>query len=125
MSAPRLPVRASANFRRNLERIDAFLEPAAATGAFQSLVSRLAEEIVPTLEQFPELGAEFLGRAPLSVEGRALFVKVVSLLGSPASLRQLVIGDYIVLYAVRRDAIHLLAIRHHRELSFDFMGHWP
>jgi hypothetical protein len=29
------------------------------------------------------------------------------------------------LYRIEDRAIDLLAIRHHRELSFDFAGHWP
>lgn len=125
MTARRRPVRATENFRRNLERIEAFLDSARAPQEFKSLLGTLSMEIVPDLERFPEIGADFLGRAPLSVEGKALFAKVAKLLGPEASLRQMVRGDYILLYALRKDAIYLLAIRHHRELSFDFAGHWP
>lgn len=125
MSSRRRPVRVARNFQRNLERIETFLESAEVAQEFDNLVKALADDVIPALERFPEIGAEFLGRAPLSAEGRALFAKVVSLLGPDASLRQLVRGDYIVLYVVRKDAIYLVAIRHHRELSFDFPGHWP
>jgi hypothetical protein len=125
MSVRRLPVRATANFQRSLERIEAFLDSAQASTEFDAVVQRLVDDIVPTLGRYPELGADFLGRAPLSTDGRVLFAKVASLLGPASSLRQLVTGDYILLYAVRKEAVYLLAIRHHRELSFDFMGHWP
>ena len=125
MSVRRRAARATANFRRGLERIESFLAAADASREFESLIHRLSEDIVPTLERFPDIGADFLGRAPISAEGRALFAKVASLLGPESSLRQFVFGDYIILYAVRPDAIYLLAIRHHRELSFDFTGHWP
>ena len=125
MSPRRRAAKATANFRRSLERIESFLAAADAPREFESLVHRLSEDIVPTLEKFPDIGADFLGRAPLSAEGRALFAKVASLLGPGTSLRQFVFGDYIILYAARPDAIYLLAIRHHRELSFDFTGHWP
>lgn len=121
----RRAARATANFRRGLERIESFLAAADASREFESLIHRLSEDIVPTLERFPDIGADFLGRAPISAEGRALFAKVASLLGPETSLRQFVFGDYIILYAVRPDAIYLLAVRHHRELSFDFTGHWP
>lgn len=125
MTLRRLPVRATANFRRSLERIEAFLEAAQAGPEFDALVDRLANEIVPALSRFPELGADFLGRAPLSAEGKSLFAKVASLAGVGTSVRQFVTGDYILLYAVRKEAVYLLAVRHHRELSFDFKGHWP
>lgn len=125
MTSRRLPVRATANFGRSLARIEAFLEEAGASGEFDALVARLADEIVPALARFPELGADLLGRAPLSAEGKALFAKVASLAAGETSVRQFVTGDYLLLYAVRKEAVHLLALRHHRELSFDFKGHWP
>lgn len=125
MSSRRCTIRSSANFRRNLDRIRAFLDSAEAPGAFVALVGRLAEETVPTLERFPEIGADFLDRAPASADGRALFAKVASLLGPGASLRQYILGDYVILYRLEGFSVDLLAIRHHRELSFDFAGHWP
>ncbi len=118
-------VRATANFGRNLEQIEAFLAGAGAPKEFDRLLRSLADEVIPDLERFPEFGADFLGRAPLSADGRARFAKVLALLGPEASLRQLIRGDFIVLYAIGPDGIHLLAIRHHRQLSFDFPGHWP
>lgn len=125
MSIRRRPVRVTANFRRNLARVEAFLDSAGASEEFEKLLRILSAEIVPDLERFPEIGADFLGRAPLSVDGKALFAKVAKLLEPEDSLRQLVRGDYILLYALRKEAIYLLAVRHHRELSFDFAGHWP
>lgn len=118
-------VRGAANFRRNLERIEAFLQEAGAPLEFDAILRRLAEEIVPSLERFPEMGAEFLERAPLSTDGKVLFARVAALLGPGDSLRQLVIGDYVLLYLLRAECVDLLSIRHHRELSFDFAGHWP
>jgi hypothetical protein len=50
---------------------------------------------------------------------------MVALAGPNAEVRQLIEGDYIVLYLVRGDSVFLLSIRHHRELSFDFSAHWP
>jgi hypothetical protein len=31
---------------------------------------------------------------------------------------------YLVLYAQIGEHIHLLSIKHHRQLSFDFEAHW-
>jgi len=40
-------------------------------------------------------------------------------------LREYVLKDYLLLYALIDGAtIILLSIRHHRQLSFDFEGHW-
>lgn len=118
-------VRATANFRRNLEEVEAFLAELEAPQSFEALLERIASEIVPNLERFPEIGAEFLSRAPLSAEGHALFEHAAALLGREISLRQLVAGNYVLLYAVRKDSVYLLSIRHHRQLSFDFAAHWP
>lgn len=125
MSTGRCVIRASANFRSNLDRIRVFLDSAHAPGEFTRLVERLAVETVPTLERFPAIGADFLDRAPASADGKALFAKVASLLGTGAVIRQYIQGDYVILYREKGRAIDLLAIRHHRELSFDFAGHWP
>jgi hypothetical protein len=125
VTARRRPVRATANFRRNLDRIEVFLESAGAPQEFDRLLLELSLNIIPDLERFPEIGADFLHRAPLSAEGKALFARVVTLLEPAASLRQLVRGDYILLYELREDGTCLIAIRHHRQLSFDFAGHWP
>lgn len=113
------------NFDRNLAAIREFLSTAGATNAFADLVRRLGAEVIPNLRRFPELGADFLARAPLSTDGLALFEEVVKAAGPGSHVRQLIDGDYIILYLVKGDAIYLLAIRHHRQLSFDFMGHWP
>ena len=40
-------------------------------------------------------------------------------------LREYLLDDYMVLYAQFGALIYLLAIRHHRQLSFDFHSLWP
>lgn len=125
MSKRRVKVFVTANFERNLEEIREFLTAAGADAAFAALITRLSTELVPMLEQFLDLGADFASRAPVSLDGQALFERVVKLAGASADLRQLIEGDYIVLYLVRGDSLFLLSIRHHRQLSFDLSGHWP
>jgi hypothetical protein len=71
------------------------------------------------------LGTDFLAKAPLSVKGRAMFERIAMQAGPTLSIRQLTDGEYLLLYAVEADAVTLLAIRHHRQLSFDFNSHWP
>jgi len=41
-----------------------------------------------------------------------------------ASVREVIVDDYLVLYAVRSTNVHLPSIKHHRQLSFDLKGHW-
>ena len=113
------------NFDRNLAAIRDFLLAAGVQAAFGELVERLAAEVIPNLQRFPALGADFLARAPLSADGIALFEKVVKSAGPGSQVRQLIDGDYLILYLVRGDEVFLLSIEHHRQLSFDLMGHWP
>ena len=78
------------------------------------------------MQRFPGLGSDFLEKAPLSVKGQALFEEVARVAGSAdAQVRQLVEGDYLLLYMVEGQSIYLLSIKHHRQLSFDFPAHWP
>jgi plasmid stabilization system protein ParE len=121
----RVAARVTANFERNLDDIRAFLSVADAKQEFDRLIAHLVDEIVPALEQFPNLGTDFLAKAPLSVKGRALFERVAKRAGAEISIRQLSEGEYILLYAVQAEAVVLLSIRHHRQLSFDFKAHWP
>jgi hypothetical protein len=113
------------NFDRNLAAIGDFHAAAGASAALGELVGRLASEVIPNLQRFPALGADFLARAPLSADGIALFEKVVKAAAPGSQVRQLIDADYLILYLVRADTVYLLSIMHHRQLSFDLMGHWP
>lgn len=113
------------NFDRNLAAIRDFLASAGASAAFGELVKRLAAEVIPNLQRFPDLGADFLTRAPLSADGLALFEEVVKAAGPGSHVRQLIDADYLILCLVKGGTFYLLAIKHHRQLSFDLMGHWP
>jgi ParE toxin of type II toxin-antitoxin system, parDE len=118
-------VRLTANFERNLAAVGEFLSAEGAQHAFEALVARLEARTIPALERFPDIGAAFTAKAPLSREGRLLFEQMVALSGAAGEVRQLVEDDYVILYLVRGTSIFLLSIKHHRQLSFDFAGHWP
>ena len=104
-------VKITANFERNLASIRE--------------VAHLNDRVIPAVERFPDIGADFAARAPLSREGQFLFDRLVALAGPDAEVRQWIEGDYVILYLVRGGSIFLLSIKHHRQLSFDFGGHWP
>jgi len=41
-----------------------------------------------------------------------------------SELREYILGDYLVLYLVEANDVTLLAIKHHRQLSFDLPMFW-
>lgn len=121
-------VRFTANFERNLEGIEQFLRELEAPQAFDGLLDELLETVIPNLERFPEMGRPFLARQPRSVETSnalaTLRAKLSALTQDADTLREYVLKDYLLLYALIGGTIYLLAIGHQRQLSFDFDGHW-
>lgn len=126
--AKKLAVKFTANFERNLEGIELFLTEVGAPQAFDGLLDELLETVIPNLERFPEMGRPFMARQPRSVETTnalaALRAKLSALTPDANALREYALKDYLLLYAAIGGTIDLLAIRHQRQLSFDFEGHW-
>ncbi|MDD5248609.1 MAG: type II toxin-antitoxin system RelE/ParE family toxin [Rhodocyclaceae bacterium] len=124
----KLVVRLSANFDRDLSDIERFLTEADAPRAYDALLDELLATVIPNLERFPGMGRPFFSRVARSVETtnalEALRVKLSTLTPDPEGLREYIMDDYLVLYAQIGGSIHLLAIKHHRQLSFDFKSHW-
>lgn len=125
----RITVKLTANFERNLADIEQFLFQAEAPQAFDGLLDELLDTVLPNLERFPGLGRPFFNRAVGSAEAtnaiaasQAKLAAVVG--GSGSSLREYVMAHYLVLYVQAGDTLYLLSIKHHRQLSFDFEGHW-
>lgn len=111
-------------FERNLEEIEQFLADHDAPTTFRALLAEVLETLAPNLERFPDLGADFLARPPQSVQGAARIESLRGRLGRATTLREDIAGDYLILYATRDEHVWLLAIRHHRQLSYDFRMHW-
>ena len=125
----RLNVKLTVNFERNLADIERFLTEAEAPHAFDGLLDELLGTVLPNLETFPGLGRPFFNRAVGSAETSnaiaALQARLAAAMGSSvASLREYVMSHYLVLYVQVDDTLFLLSIKHHRQLSFDFEGHW-
>lgn len=74
------------------------------------------------------MGRSSFARQPRSVEttnaSTILSTKLSALTPDKDALREYVLKDYLLLYALVGGAVYLLAIRHQRQLSFDFAGHW-
>ena len=126
--AKKLVIKFTANFEKNLVEIERFLTESDAPRAYDALLDELLETVLPNLERFLELGRPFMLRQPRSVETTnalaALRAKLLALTTDSEAQREYVLTEYMLLYAQIDSAIYLLAIRHHRQLSFDFEGHW-
>jgi plasmid stabilization system protein ParE len=121
-------IKLTANVEKNLADIERFLTEAEAPRAYDGLLDELLETVIPNLERFPDMGRPFMLRKPRSVEADTSLVTLrskMSALGmGPDALREYVLKDYLLLYAQVDQAIYLLALRHQRQLSFDFERHW-
>ena len=125
----RVTIKLTANFERNLVDIEQFLTEAQAPQAFDGLIDELLGTVLPNLERFPELGRPFFNRSVGSAEATnataALKANQAALVGtSLTSLREYVMSRYLVLYVQVEGTLFLLSIKHHKQLSFDFEGHW-
>ncbi len=122
MGGKRLPVVVAANFDRNLDSLREFLKES--PRVYDDLLDHLFQTVIPNLERFPDLGRDFLARAPGSSDVLVALDHLQRHLPADSSLREYIFGDHLVLYVRTADRIFLLSIRHHRQLSFDLRGHW-
>ena len=124
MSLPHT-VHLTANFERNLADVAQFLEAAQAPQAFDAVLDELLETVVPNLERFPDMGRRFLSRPLRSIEASNALAKLQQQLAAIAQdgeIREYVMAHYLVLYAHFDSRVYLLSIRHHKQLSFDFLA---
>lgn len=116
-------IRLTANFESNLEGIRTFLEEDGRGKVFRELLHDLETTLLENLERFPELGRDFLARTPGSAETSRALEKLVHRLAG-RRIREYLLGDFLVLYLDDGRTLHLLTIRHHRQLSYDLFSHW-
>jgi ParE toxin of type II toxin-antitoxin system, parDE len=121
--AKKINIKLTANFERNLEEIAAFLSTANAECAYDNLLDALTETLIPNLENFPALGRPFMNRPVCSVEVSNALARLNKQL-QDGELREYLLDNYMVLYAQFGSVIYLLSIKHHRQLSFDFLSLW-
>ena len=128
-----LEVRYTANFETNLQSIEIFWADNKFPAGYDRLLDELIDTVVTNLERYPHLGRSFMNRRPESVEAQVqlerLQVKMAAY-AQPADMREYVMADYVVLYAVMDatvalpSVIHLVSIKHHKQLSFDLERLW-
>jgi ParE toxin of type II toxin-antitoxin system, parDE len=119
----RSAVKLTANFEANLASIEQFWNEAGTPLLYDQLLDVLLEKVIPNLEHFPAMGRPFLAREARSVEGRAMVERLTARVGD-GDVREYLIGDYLILYALIDDNVYLLSIRHHQQLSFDLQAFW-
>lgn len=101
------------------EAVD-YLLGVGAEQAAQELLDHAYDALPQRLAQLPRIGREFVAHNPEVPEVLAIWATVRDLLGDDIELREYIHGDYLVLYALHQDCIHLLTLRHHRQSGFDF-----
>ena len=111
------------NFARNLDAIESFLS-VEGRAAFQRLFDRLFEDICRQLARFPKSGRLFLQHQVGSTEASALFERLKEKLRAGDDLREFIVDAFVVLYLIRENRIYFLAIKHHRQLSYDLLRFW-
>ena len=124
MAEPLFRVELTASFLERLAAIEAFLTEADAAFAYDRLLDGLRSTVIPNLRRFPRIGRRYLDQPPQSAEALAQLAALPP--GAADRLREYLHGDYLILYTVATSGklVHLLSIRHHRELSFQFAGLW-
>lgn len=120
-------VKLTANFEANLGAIEEFWQTNGFPTGYDRLLDALGDTVLPNLERLPRMGRPFASRPPKSVEAlhqhTALHTRLARL-GEGSEIREYVMADYLLLYALIQDTAYLLSIRHHKQLSFDFAQLW-
>jgi hypothetical protein len=111
------------NFSANLTAIEEFVAPHSRM-AFHRFLDRLFDDVIPTLCRFPQSGRSFLTRSVKSAKANVLTKDLRKFLNKGDDLREFVMDDYLVLYLIRRRQVIFLAMKHHRQLSFDLTRFW-
>lgn len=122
MAEPRIQVELTASFMERLESIEYFLAEADVPQAYDKLLDGLRRTVIPNLRRFPRIGRRYLDQPPQSAEAMAQLAALAP--GAADALREYLHGDYLILYALSGSNVHLLSIRHHRQLSFAFAKLW-
>ena len=132
MRAARPPLRAviryTRNFEANLTRIEAYWSDNGFSQGYDRLLEEIGERVIANLEQHPRMGRAFWARKADAVEVLRRIETLHARYGADADVREYLMTDYIVLYvlipakaktrAPHGDTIHLIAVKHYKELAY-------
>ena len=116
---------ATDNYRGNLDSIEAYWEACLFLAGNGKLLTELDTTALVHLRNHPRMGRNFFQRQPGSVDAATRAQKLDALLRTlgtdteRAEVREYVLTDYLLLYALAGQVIYLLAIKHHKQLSFE------
>ena len=113
-------IRITRNFEDNLDRIREFLLQVSPEQAAQRLTI-LEREVVAAcslLAAHPAIGRSLHGATnrKLDLALRQLQARTKAL--GAGELREWIVGEYTLLYAGSAEAVHLLALKHQRQLAY-------
>ncbi len=110
------------SYERSLDGALDFLLQNDALPAAQHLLDRALVFLPELLSRFPRAGRDFVARNPASPKVVEAVEQVRALMRADIELREYVLDDYLVLYAIRKQTVYLLTLRHHRQSGFEFGG---
>lgn len=113
-------VRFTDNFLANLNSIENYWLAAGFPANYDRLLETLSADVVPNLESFPEMGRPFSRYEADSAEAKIRIDKLGTLY---TKIREYLLEDYLLLYLLT-DAVYMLAVKHHKQLSYDFQHLW-
>ena len=114
-------VHVTPNFEDNLAQIEVYWDDNQFSAGYDRLLSELLETTVPMLGQYPRLGRPFFSRAAQTQQAKTKELalrKKLTALAEDGEIREYVMTNYTVLYALIAQDIYLLAIKHHKQLAF-------
>lgn len=130
---PLVEIRYTANFEANLQDIEAFWIENKFPQGYDHLLDELLGTVLVNLERHPRMGRSFMSRQPASVEAQSQHEKLQAKMAAHkqlADIREYVTTNYLVLYVLLEATpesstkIHLISIKHHKQLSFNFERLW-
>jgi hypothetical protein len=116
-------VKFTANFETNLAEIEAYWALNQFPQGYDRLLDELSASVIPSIERFPGMGRPFVQRQPDTIEAITRLEnlnKRLAKLDRTGDFREYVMEDYLILYLTLESAAYLFAIKHHKQLSFDF-----
>ena len=120
-----IQIRETANYAANLDDIETYWDDCDFPESNEKMLKELATTTLANLQNHPRMGRNFLQRQATSIRAKTRAQKLQTLLRTlntdteNAEIREYVMTDYLLLYALTGDTIYLLAIKHHKQLAFD------
>ncbi|WP_407353515.1 type II toxin-antitoxin system RelE/ParE family toxin [Luteimonas sp. R10] len=105
-------------FESTLQQALDFLLDGDAPEAASQLADIVLEHLPALLREHPRIGRDFMLHRPATAQARALHEQVRVRLGAAGEVREYILGDYLVLYAIEGDTVYAISIRHHRQSGF-------